>query len=178
MPPLNDKVLSHMSAILARSPSGGAVAAYIVAGILGLGALIALLLWCQNITRRWWVGLQDPERKTSPWVQAASKLTDTKSPVYPCLLLLDLSYYMDWRSRILGCSEDSQRWGRLDSTVDLWGFQIIRGSQSLRSYASSLLAREFLVRILYTHEATDLVFGRGEQSRLTYPWPTSNLHNL
>jgi len=168
MPPLNDKVLSHMSAILARSPSGGAVAAYIVAGILGLGALIALLLWCQNITRRWWVGLQDPERKTSPWVQAASKLTDTKSPVYPCLLLFRSLVLYGLEEQDIGVlmpdfcwmlvlevvewerweSEVSQRWGRLDSIVDLWGLQIIRGSQSLRSYASSLLAREFLVRIL------------------------------
>ena len=168
MPPLNDKVLSHMSAILARSPSGGAVAAYIVAGILGLGALIALLLWCQNITRRWWVGLQDPERKTSPWVQAASKLTDTKSPVYPCLLLFRSLVLYGLEEQDIGVlmpdfcwmlvlevvewerweSEVSQRWGRLDSIVDLWDLQIIRGSQSLRSYASSLLAREFLVRIL------------------------------
>ena len=168
MPPLNDKVISHMSAILARSPSGGAVAAYIVAGILGLGALIALLLWCQNITRRWWVGLQDPERKTSPWVQAASKLTDTKSPVYPCLLLFRSLVLYGLEEQDIGVlmpdfcwmlvlevvewerweSEVSQRWGRLDSIVDLWGLQIIRGLQSRRSYASSLLACEFLVRIL------------------------------
>ena len=52
MPPLNDRVLSHMSGILARSPSGGVIAAYIIAGLLGLIALLTLLLWFTNITRR------------------------------------------------------------------------------------------------------------------------------
>jgi hypothetical protein len=52
MPPLNDQVLSHITRFYARDISGGIVAAYVVAGIFGVIALGALVLWFGNITRR------------------------------------------------------------------------------------------------------------------------------
>jgi hypothetical protein len=52
MPPLNDQVLSHITRFYARDVSGGIVAAYVVAGIFGVIALGALVLWFGNITRR------------------------------------------------------------------------------------------------------------------------------
>jgi len=50
MLPLNDAVFSHMSTILARSPTGFVLAAYIAAGILGLIALLALF-WAVNVKK-------------------------------------------------------------------------------------------------------------------------------
>jgi hypothetical protein len=52
MPPLNNQVLSHITHIYARDVSGGIVAAYVVAGIFGVIALGALVLWYGNFTRR------------------------------------------------------------------------------------------------------------------------------